>query len=68
MLICSDNEKDHEKYLNTFITFCKEHDIVLSEKKVEIKRKEIEFLGMIIDFKSIKLQSHIAEKNKRFRR
>ena len=56
ILICSDNEKDHEKYLNTFITLCKEHDIVLSEKKVEIKRKEIEFLGMIIDSKGIKLQ------------
>ena len=33
MLICFDNEKDHEKYLNIFITLCKEHGIVLSEKK-----------------------------------
>ena len=49
MLICSDNKKDHEKHLNTFITLCKEHGIVLSEKKIEIKKKEIEFLGMIID-------------------
>ena len=44
MLIYSNNEKDHEKYLNTFITLCKEHGIVLLEKKVEIKKKEIEFL------------------------
>ena len=66
MLICSDNEKDHEKYLNTFIKLCKEHDIVLLEKKVKIKRKEIEFLGIIIDSKGIKLQSHIAEKIKDF--
>ena len=66
MLICSDNEKDHEKYLDTFITLCKEHGIILSEKKVEIKKKEIEFLGMIIDSKGIKLQSHIAEKIKDF--
>ena len=29
MLICFDNEKDHEKHLNIFITPCKEHDIVL---------------------------------------
>ena len=29
MLICSDNEKDHEKHLNIFITLCKEHGIVL---------------------------------------
>ena len=41
MLICFDNEKDHEKHLNTFITLCKEHGIVLLEKKIEIKKKEI---------------------------
>ena len=66
MLICFDNEKDHEKHLNTFITLSKEHGIVLSEKKVEIKKKEIEFIGMIIYSKGIKLQSHIAEKIKDF--
>ena len=54
MLICFDNEKDHEKHLNIFITLCKEHDIVLSEKKVEIRKKEIEFLVMIIDSEKIK--------------
>ena len=41
MLICFDNRKDHEKHLNTFITLCKEHDIVISENKVEIKKREI---------------------------
>ena len=30
VLIYSDNEKDHEKHLNTFITLCKKHGIVLS--------------------------------------
>ena len=55
MLICSNNEKDHENHLNIFITLCKEHDIVLSEKKVDIKKKEIKFLGMIIDSEGIKL-------------
>ena len=63
MLIYSDNEKNHEKYLNIFITICKE---LLSKKKVEIKKREIEFLRMIIDSKGIKLQSHIAEKIKDF--
>ena len=66
ILICSDNEKDHENHLNTFITLCKEYGIVLSEKKVDIKRKEIKFLGMIIDSEDIKLQSHIAKKIKDF--
>ena len=66
MLICSNNEKDHEKHLNIFITLCKEHGTVLSKKKVKIKKKEIEFLGMIIDSKDIRLQSHIDEKIKNF--
>ena len=66
MIIIFANEKDHENHLNTFITLCKEHGIVLSEKKVDIKKKEIEFLGMIIDSEGIKLQSHIAEKIKDF--
>ena len=52
MLICSKNENDHEKHSNIFITLCKEHGIVLLEKKVEIKKKEIEFLGMIIVLKA----------------
>ena len=30
ILICFDNEKDHEKYLNIFITLFKEQDIALS--------------------------------------
>ena len=51
ILICSENEKDHEKHLNTFITLCKELGIVLSDKKVDIKKEEIEFIGMVIDFK-----------------
>ena len=55
MLICSNNEKDHERHLNIFKTLSKEHGIVLLEKKVEIKKREIEFLGMIIDSKGIKL-------------
>ena len=66
MLICSNNEKDHKKHLNIFITLCKEHSIIILEKKVEIKKREIEFLVMIIDSKGIKLQSHIAEKIKDF--
>ena len=40
ILICSDNEQDHEKHLDIFITLYKEHGIILSEKKVEIKKKK----------------------------
>ena len=40
ILICSSNKKDHENHLNTFITLCKEYGIVISEKKVDIKKKK----------------------------
>ena len=63
ILVCYKNEKDHE---DIFITLCIKHGIILSNKKVDIKRKEIEFLGMIIDSKGIGLQSHISEKIKDF--
>ena len=39
MLICSDNEKDHEKHLDIFITLCKEHGIIISKNKFEIKKR-----------------------------
>ena len=32
ILICSEDEKNHEKHLDIFVTLCKEHGIVLSEK------------------------------------
>ena len=44
ILICFENEKDREKHLNTSITLCKERGIDLSDKKVDVKKKEIEFL------------------------
>ena len=66
MLICSDNENYRENHFHTFITLCKEHGIVLSKKKFDIKKKKIEFRGMIINSEGIKLQSHIAEKLNNF--
>ena len=66
ILIYSENEKDHEKHLNTFITLYKEHGIILSYKKVDIKKEKIEFLGMVIYSKGIRLQSHIYKKIKYF--
>ena len=66
ILICSKNEEDHEKHLDVFITLCKTHSIILLDKKVDIKKKKIEFLGMIINTKEINLQPHISEKIKDF--
>ena len=41
IFICFENEEDHEKHLDVFITLCKIHGIILSDKKVDIKKKEI---------------------------
>ena len=48
------------------LLLCKTNSIILSYKKVDIKKKAIEFFGMIIDTQGIKLQPHIAEKIKDF--
>ena len=64
--ICFENEVDHGKHLDIFISLCKDNGIILSEKTVYFRKKEIEFLGMIIDTKGIRLQPHIAEKIKYF--
>ena len=60
ILICFENEDDHEKHLDIFITLCKASGIILSDKKVDIKKKNRIFRN------GIKLQSHIAEKIKYF--
>ena len=60
ILICFENEKDHQKHLNTLITLCKKHGIVLSDKKVDLKKMKIEFLGMVINSKGIRLQEKLG--------
>lgn len=39
ILIYSNNKEDHKKHIEKFIFLCKEHGIILSEKKAEIKKK-----------------------------
>ena len=40
----------------------KKHGITLSQKKDEIAKTEIEFLGLFIKEGELQLQSHIGEK------
>ena len=40
ILTCSENEKDHEKHLNTFITLYKEYGIVSQIKKLILRKKK----------------------------
>ena len=41
ILICSESEDDHEIHLDIFITLCKTNGIILSNMKVDIKKKII---------------------------
>ena len=43
ILICSENEEEYEKHLNVFITLCKTHGIILSDKKIDIKNRKLNF-------------------------
>ena len=64
MLFCSNNEKDHKKHLNIFITLFKDtwYNPFRKESRNQGKRNTIS--RHIIDYKGIKLQSHIAEKRR----
>ena len=42
-LIYFETEEDHEKHLNVFITLYKKYGIILSDKKVDNKKREIKF-------------------------
>jgi hypothetical protein len=55
VLVLYQNLQEHFIYLNKFSNLCLENGFTLSERKVKILQHEIEFLGMEIDGKSIKL-------------
>ena len=44
----------------------KKHGIIFSQKKIELEKESIEFLGIILDQKSLKLQEHILSKVRDF--
>ena len=67
ILIFSDNLTDHSKHLDIFIQTIRKHGILLSEKKSEIFKHKIEYLGYIIDSEGIQLQEHISTKIKNFK-
>jgi len=62
ILIFSSNIADHAVQLLQFIQKNRDHGLILSAKKVEIAKNQIEFLGLKIDQKGIELQPHICEK------
>jgi len=62
MLICSKTYQEHLTHLKEFSKICIKNGIILSQKRVEINKNEIEFLGMIISKNGIELQTHISKK------
>ena len=66
MLISSKSNDQNLKHLEKFINLCISNGIDLSKKKTIIGEPKIDFLGLIIDYEGLELQTHILEKIKNF--
>ena len=62
ILIFSDSIADHANHLMKFIQKSQNHGLILSNKKADIAKTQIEFLGLKIDSTGIEMQPHICEK------
>ena len=62
ILIFSETREEHKKHLKFLCEKFQKHGIVLLPKKIELEKESIEFLGIILDHKSLKLQEHILSK------
>jgi len=62
ILIFSSNIADHAMHLMKFIEKSRSHGLILSAKKAEIAKEQIEFLGLKIDHQGIEMQPHVCEK------
>jgi len=62
ILIFSSNIADHAKHLVKFIEKSRIHGLILSAKKAEIAKEQIEFLDFKIDHQGIEMQPLVCEK------
>ena len=62
LMIYSSNIADHAAHLRQFIQKSGDHGLLLSARKAEIAKNQIEFLGLKIDRTGIEMQPHISEK------
>jgi len=62
IVIFSSNIANHAAHLLQFVQKSRDHGLILSAKKAEITKNQIEFLGLKIDQKGIEMQPHICEK------
>jgi len=66
IIIFSSNIADPAMHLMKFIKKNCDHGSILSEKKDARAKEQIEFLGLKIDQRGIKMQPHVCEKNANF--
>ena len=66
ILIFSKTKEEHMKHLKLLCENFQKHGIILSSKKIELEKESIEFLGIILDQKGLKLQEHILSKIRDF--
>ena len=62
ILIFSKTKEEHVSHLKLVLSEFLKHGIIISGKKAQLFRKNIEFLGVEIGDGHIKLQPHIAKK------
>ena len=61
ILISMEDEKHHDEIVEEVLKRLKENDLFLKPEKCEFKKKEIEFLGMIIGEKGVKMETTKVE-------
>ena len=57
ILIFMEDEEHHDEIVEEVLKRLKENDLFLKLEKCEFKKKEIEFLGMIIGEEGVKMDS-----------
>ena len=68
ILLYTKTKEEHLKLLEQFTDVIKKLRISLSEKKPEIMKNQIEFLGIHIDKSGVKMQTTYSTKNNKFKR
>lgn len=66
IIVFNKNKKEHKQHLQAIAKEIRNHDIILSEKKMELEKESIDLLGITIDKGQIIMQEHVLKKSKDF--
>ena len=61
IIIFSNSKAEHTEHLKIFFKKCIDHGLILSNTKMIIGQKQIDFLGLTLGQGKLKLQDHIAK-------